>query len=92
MSQINVREVIVINETSSKLWYCRLCHISRERMENLIKEEILQPLNFSDLDHCVECIKEKFVKHIKKSGATCSSGVLEFFHTDICGLFNVTTV
>jgi hypothetical protein len=29
------------NETSSKLWHCYLCHISRGRMERLIKEEIL---------------------------------------------------
>jgi hypothetical protein len=35
-------------------------------MEHLIKEEILQPLKFSDLDHYVECIKGKFVKHVKK--------------------------
>jgi hypothetical protein len=61
-------------------------------MEHLIKEEILQPLDFSDLDHSMECIKGKFVKLVKKSGATRSSGVLEIIHTDICGSFNVTTV
>jgi hypothetical protein len=80
------------NETSSKLWHYCLCHISRGRMKCLIKEEILQPLDFSDLDHCMECIKGKFVKHVKKSGATRSSGVLEIIHIDICGPFNVTTV
>jgi hypothetical protein len=64
----------------------------KRRMECLIKEEILQPLDFSDLDHYVECIKGKFVKHVKKSGATRSSGVLEIIDTDICGPFNVTTV
>jgi hypothetical protein len=80
------------NETSSKLWHCRLGHISRGGMERLIKEEILQPLDFSDLDHCIECIKGKFIKHVKKNGATRSSGVLEIIHTDICGLFNMTTV
>jgi hypothetical protein len=61
-------------------------------MERLIKEEILQPLDFSDLDHCIECIKGKFIKHVKKSGATRSLGVLEIIHTDICGPFNMTTV
>jgi hypothetical protein len=61
-------------------------------MERLIKEEILQPLDFSDLDHCIECIKGKFIKHVKKSGATRSSGVLKIIHTDICGPFNMTTV
>jgi hypothetical protein len=61
-------------------------------VERLIKKEIFQPLDFSDLDHCVECIKGKFIKHVKKSGATRSLGVLEIIHTDICDPFNVTTV
>jgi hypothetical protein len=80
------------NETSSKLWHCNLGHISRGRMERLIKEEILTPLEFSDLGHCIECIKGKYVKHIKKTGAIRSSGVLEIIYTDICGPFNVKFV
>jgi hypothetical protein len=54
------------NETSSKLWHSRLGHISRGRIERLIKEEILHPLDFSNFDQCIECIKGKFVKQIKK--------------------------
>jgi hypothetical protein len=61
-------------------------------MECLIKEEILAPLDFSDLGHCIECIKGKYVKHIKKMGATRSSSVLEIIHTDICGPFNMKSV
>jgi hypothetical protein len=80
------------NETSLKLCHYRLGHISRGRMEHLIKEEILAPLDFSDLCHCIECIKGKYVKHIKRMGVTRSSGVLEIIHTDICGPFNVKSV
>jgi hypothetical protein len=80
------------NETSSKLWHCHLGHISRGGMERLIKEEILAPLDFSDLVHCIECIKGKYVKHIKRTGATRSLGVLEIIHTDICDPFNVKSV
>jgi hypothetical protein len=76
-------------ETSSKLWHCHLGHILRRRMERLIKEEILTPLDFSDLDHCIKCIKGKYVKHIKKIGAACSSCVLEIIHTNIRGPFNI---
>jgi ssDNA-binding Zn-finger/Zn-ribbon topoisomerase 1 len=68
------------NETSSKL---RLGHISKGRMERLIREEILPKLDFSDLDQCVNCIKGKFAKQIKKDGTKCSSGILELIHTDI---------
>jgi hypothetical protein len=61
-------------------------------MEHLIKEEILVPLDFFDLDHCIECTKGKYAKHIKEMGVTRSSGVLEIIHTDICGPFNVKSV
>jgi hypothetical protein len=61
-------------------------------MERLIKEEILAPLDFFDLCQYIECIIGKYVKHIKKMGATHSSGVLEIIHTDICGPINVKSV
>ena len=54
------------NESSSKLWHHRLSHISRGRIERLIKEEILHPLDFSDSEYCIDCIKGKYVKQIKK--------------------------
>lgn len=75
-------------DVSSKLWHCRLGHISRGRIERLVKNEILPPLEFSDLEQCIECIKGKFVKSIKK-GAKRSAGILEIIHTDICGPFPV---
>jgi len=78
-------------DSSSKLWHCRLGHISRGRIERLVKESILPPLELSELEQCVDCIKGKLVKNIKK-GAKRSMGVLELIHTDICGPFPVTSV
>jgi hypothetical protein len=49
-------------DASSKLWHCRLDHISRGRIERLIKNEILPPLEFSDLEQRRECIKGKYTK------------------------------
>jgi len=49
----------LVNERSSFLWHKRLGHISRERMEILIKNEILLDLDFTDLNICVDCIKGK---------------------------------
>ena len=43
-------------DASSKLWHCRLGHISRGRIERLVKNNILPPLELS------ECIKGKYVK------------------------------
>ena len=45
------------NEQSACLWYKRLGHISKERMERLVKNEILPNLDFTDLSVCVDCIK-----------------------------------
>ena len=79
------------DETSLKMWHCRLGHISKGRIERLIREEILHPLDFSDSDHCIDCIKGKYVKHQKK-GAIRSTGRLELIRTDICGPFPVKSV
>ena len=78
----------LVNERSVFLWDKRLDHISRERMERLIKNEILPDLDFTNLNICVDCIKEKQTKHTKKV-ATRSTQLLEIVHTDICGPFDV---
>ena len=55
--------------TSVKLWHYRLGHISRGRIERLIKDDILTPLDFCDSDYCIDCIKVKYAKQVKKSEA-----------------------
>ena len=46
------------HDASSKLWHCRSGHISRERIERLVKNDFFPPLELSDLEQCRECIKE----------------------------------
>ena len=48
-----------VHNVSSKLWHYRLDHISRGRIERLIKKSILPPLEFLDLEQCIDCIKKK---------------------------------
>ena len=79
------------HDASSKLWHCRSGHISRERIERLVKNGILPPLELSDLEHCRDCIKRKYVKKIKKD-AKQSVGILQIIHTDICGPFPIKSV
>nr|CAN69408.1 hypothetical protein VITISV_014748 [Vitis vinifera] len=78
----------LINENSSILWHRRLGHISRERIERLVKKGILQNLDFTDFHVCVDCIKGKQTKHTKK-GAIRTNELLEIIHTDICGPLSV---
>jgi hypothetical protein len=47
-------------DASSKLWHCRLGHISMGRIERLFNNEILSPLEFSGLEQYRECIKGKY--------------------------------
>ena len=47
------------NENSSNLWHKRLGHISRERLERLVKDGIYLNLDFTNLSVCVDCIKGK---------------------------------
>lgn len=78
----------LITERSSILWHRRLGHISRNRIEKLVKNGILENLDFTDFQICVDCIKRKQTKHTKK-GATRSNELLEIIHTDICGPLNI---
>jgi hypothetical protein len=60
-------------------------------IECLVKESILPPLKFSDFEQCINCIKGKYVKQIKKNTKR-SAEILEIIHTDICGLFHIASV
>jgi hypothetical protein len=78
--------------TSAKLWHYHLGYISKGRIERLIKDDILIPLDFSNSDYCIDCIKGKYAKQVKKGEAKRSAGVLEIIHTDICGPFPIKFV
>ncbi|RVW38157.1 Retrovirus-related Pol polyprotein from transposon TNT 1-94 [Vitis vinifera] len=71
-------------DNSASLWHKRLGHISKSRVERLVSDGILDSLDFSDFDICVECIKGKQTK-TKKLGANRATDVLELIHTDIYG-------
>jgi hypothetical protein len=78
--------------TSTKLWHYRLSHILRGRIERLIKDDILILLDFSNSDYCIDCIKGKYAKQVKKGEAKRSAGGLEIIHMNICGPFPIKYV
>ena len=53
-----------------------------------MKNGILENLDFTDFEICVDCIKGKQTKNTKK-GATRSNELLEMIHTDICKPLNI---
>ena len=81
-----------VAENSSMLWHKRLGHISRERMERLIRENILHNLDFPDFDTCVDCVKGKLTAGTRKSRVARNEEVLQLIHTDICGPITPTAM
>ena len=61
-----------VHDVSLKLWHYRLGHILRGGIERLVKKSILPPLEFPDLEQCIDCIKGKYVKKIKKNAQRSS--------------------
>nr|GEU55926.1 hypothetical protein [Tanacetum cinerariifolium] len=73
-----------VNESSAFLWHIRLGHISKERLQRLVNNEILQNLDFTDFGLCVECIIEKSKgyrfycpTHSSRIVETCNAKFLE---------------
>ena len=73
----------VINENSSILWHQILDHISIERIKRLVNDGVLDTLDLTDFDTCVDCITGKQTNKSNK-GAQRSSEILKIIYSDIC--------
>ena len=61
-------------------------------MERLIKDGILQDLDFSDFDTFVDCIKGKLTAKVRNAKVDRFTELLGLIHTDICGPFTPPTM
>ncbi|KAL8140605.1 hypothetical protein V2J09_006626 [Rumex salicifolius] len=75
-----------LNENSASLWHKRLGHISKQRIQRLVSDGILDSLDLTDYEVCVECVKGKLT-NTRKISANRSTDVLELIHSDICEPF-----
>ena len=64
------------DKDSIMLWHKRLGHISKQRIQRLVSDEILDSLDMTDFQVCIECIKGKQIEK-KKLGANRCTDVLE---------------
>ena len=69
------------------LWHKRLGHISRNRMERLVKNGVLQNLDFSNFTTCVDSVKGKLTVKVRKNKTDRCTDLLELIHTNLCGPF-----
>ena len=76
-----------IDDTNLRaLWHKHLGHIFKNRVERLVSNGILNSIDFTNFDACVEYIRGKQTKTSILS-AYRATYVLELIHTDICGPF-----
>jgi hypothetical protein len=61
-------------------------------IERLINDDIIKTLDFSNSDYCIDYIKEKYAKQVKKSETKRNAVILEIVRTDNCGRFPVKSV
>ena len=73
------------------LWHRRLGHVSKERLKILVINKILNEVDFSNLNDCVECFKGK-ITNLREKTAYRSRNILELIHIDICGPFRHQTI
>lgn len=64
-------------------------HCKGKNGEIAVKIEILPSLDFSNFDTCVDCIRGKLTKSIRK-GSIRSDGLLNLVRTDISGPLSST--
>ena len=57
---------IRMNLSSSMLWHKCLGHISKQRLERLVRDGVFSSLDFSDFKTCVVCLKENMIAKTRK--------------------------
>ena len=72
------------------LWYCRLSHINKNRMNTLRKEGILEVNDYELLPTYESCLLEKMIKSSFIRKGERASDVLGLVYIDVCGPTNIS--
>ena len=63
----------------------RLGHINSNRIQRLIKDGLLEPLDFGGFPICQSCLEGKITKRIFNTKGRRAQELLELVHTNVCG-------
>ena len=69
----------------SYLWHCRLGHISKNRLDKLHKDGLIDPYSYETYDTCHSCIKGKMTKTPFIGKGARVEELLGLIHSDVCG-------
>ncbi|GKD89989.1 retrotransposon protein, putative, ty1-copia subclass [Tanacetum coccineum] len=73
------------NLDSTYLWLCRLAYISKNCIEMLQHDGILQSMDDESFDQCVSCLSSKMTRKIFRYHRERATDLLGLIHTDVCG-------
>ena len=76
------------NVCNAYLWYCRLAHINKNRLNRLSKEGLLEVNDYESLPTCESCLLDKMTKSPFTRKGVRADEVLSLIHTDIYGPMN----
>ncbi|GKE36349.1 retrotransposon protein, putative, ty1-copia subclass [Tanacetum coccineum] len=73
------------------LWYCRLGHINKKRMDMLQRDGLLQPTHDESHEKCKSGIFRKMARKPFPHQVERAKDLLGLIHTDVCGPFRTVS-
>ena len=67
----------------------RLGHINSNRIQRLIKDGLLEPLDFDEFPVCEPCLEGKMTKRPFNAKGRRAQELLELVYTDVCGPMSI---
>ena len=69
----------------ASLWHLRLGHINSNRIQRLVKDVFLEPLDFNEFPIYESCLEGKMTKRPFNAKANRANDLLELVYLDVCG-------
>ncbi|GKB66002.1 retrotransposon protein, putative, ty1-copia subclass, partial [Tanacetum coccineum] len=73
------------NLDSTYLWYYRLTHISKKRIEKLQHFGLLKSTDEESFNKCMSCLSAKMTRKLFPHRTERATDLLGIIHTDVCG-------
>ena len=73
------------------LWHLHLSHINPNRIQRLIKDGLLEPMDFDGFPVCESCLEGKMIKQPFNAKGRRAQELLELVHMDVCGPMSTQT-
>ena len=71
------------------LWHLCLGHINSNRIQRLVKDGLLEPLDFNEFPVCESCLEGKMTKMPFNAKENRAKDLLELVHSDVGGPMSI---